>query len=291
MNVVVGQTMADEQRTMQVVGTGDGVNLVVAAGILLRCTHVTLGIDGVVITPAGRRRDGHTGTEHRATLGHRHEGVPATIAPTPDADTILIYITLITQPKGCLYLVASLELAQAQVGTLLEFGTTTAGTTVINAHADITLLTQILLEDGTIASHAQAPLVEHLLRARTAVLIHDDGILLGGIEVGGLNHITVQLHALAGGKSKHLLLTQLVIGQLCLELVVVDKCGELFAVVLADGVLGGIVDIAPDIDKVLELNLWEGDKVFLKLLNAENDFFSVKLIYDCDDNLIDYIIE
>ena len=45
------------------------------------------------------------------------------------------------------------------------------------------------------------------------------------------------------------------------------------------------------IDKVLELNLWEGDKVFLKLLNSENDFFSVKLIYDCDDNLIDYIIE
>ena len=34
---------------------------------------------------------------------------------------------------------------------------------------------------------------------------------------------------------------------------VVDKCGELFAVVLADGVLGGIVDIAPDIDKVLEV--------------------------------------
>ena len=41
-----------------------------------------------------------------------------------------------------------------------------------------------------------------------------------------------------------------------------------------------------DIDKVLSLNLWEGDKVFLKLLNEKDDFFSVKLVYDADDNLI-----
>ncbi len=41
-----------------------------------------------------------------------------------------------------------------------------------------------------------------------------------------------------------------------------------------------------DIDKVLSLNLWEGDKVFLKLLNERDDFFSVKLVYDADDNLI-----
>ncbi|MBQ6463346.1 MAG: 8-oxo-dGTP diphosphatase, partial [Pseudobutyrivibrio sp.] len=46
-----------------------------------------------------------------------------------------------------------------------------------------------------------------------------------------------------------------------------------------------------DIDKVLELNLWEGDKVFLELLNTNKDFFTVKLIYDCDDNIIDYITE
>lgn len=46
-----------------------------------------------------------------------------------------------------------------------------------------------------------------------------------------------------------------------------------------------------DIDKVLELNLWEGDKVFLELLNTNKDFFTVKLIYDCDDNLIDYFTE
>ena len=46
-----------------------------------------------------------------------------------------------------------------------------------------------------------------------------------------------------------------------------------------------------DIDKVMDLNLWDGDSVFLKLLNEREDFFSLKLIYDKQDNLIDSVIE
>ncbi|MCR4831059.1 MAG: 8-oxo-dGTP diphosphatase [Pseudobutyrivibrio sp.] len=46
-----------------------------------------------------------------------------------------------------------------------------------------------------------------------------------------------------------------------------------------------------DIDKVEELNLWEGDKVFLKELRERKEFFVLKLIYDKDDNLVDSIIE
>ena len=46
-----------------------------------------------------------------------------------------------------------------------------------------------------------------------------------------------------------------------------------------------------DVDKVSELNLWEGDRSFLELLKERDDFFSIKLVYDNDDNLIDTIIE
>ena len=46
-----------------------------------------------------------------------------------------------------------------------------------------------------------------------------------------------------------------------------------------------------DIDKVMELNLWEGDRVFLKLLGETEEFFSLKLVYDKDDNLISTTIE
>lgn len=46
-----------------------------------------------------------------------------------------------------------------------------------------------------------------------------------------------------------------------------------------------------DIDKVSQLNLWEGDRTFLKLLNEREDYFFLKLIYDKEDNLLDTIIE
>ena len=33
------------------------------------------------------------------------------------------------------------------------------------------------------------------------------------------------------------------------------------------------------------LELWDGDKIFLRLLDEKDEFFSLKLIYDKDDNL------
>ena len=41
-----------------------------------------------------------------------------------------------------------------------------------------------------------------------------------------------------------------------------------------------------DIDKVCDLDIWEGDRVFFDLLRKEKEFFSLKLIYDTDDRLI-----
>ena len=41
-----------------------------------------------------------------------------------------------------------------------------------------------------------------------------------------------------------------------------------------------------DIDRIHELNIWEGDKIFFRLLEEECDFFSLKLVYDGQDQLI-----
>ena len=46
-----------------------------------------------------------------------------------------------------------------------------------------------------------------------------------------------------------------------------------------------------DIDKVKDLNIWDGDNVFLKLLKEREDFFSLKLIYDEHGNLIETVVE
>ena len=42
---------------------------------------------------------------------------------------------------------------------------------------------------------------------------------------------------------------------------------------------------------VYGLNLWEGDKIFFKLLKERKDFFSLKLVYDGKDNLIEAVLD
>lgn len=46
-----------------------------------------------------------------------------------------------------------------------------------------------------------------------------------------------------------------------------------------------------DIDKIETLNLWEGDKIFLRLLREDADFFSLKLVYDGGDQLVTAILD
>lgn len=41
-----------------------------------------------------------------------------------------------------------------------------------------------------------------------------------------------------------------------------------------------------DKDQIWNLNLWEGDKIFFRLLEERQDFFSLKLVYDGCDKLI-----
>ncbi len=42
-----------------------------------------------------------------------------------------------------------------------------------------------------------------------------------------------------------------------------------------------------DKEEVLKLNIWEGDKIFFRLLNEYEGFFSLKLVYDGGDRLVD----
>lgn len=46
-----------------------------------------------------------------------------------------------------------------------------------------------------------------------------------------------------------------------------------------------------DIDEIQNLNIWEGDKIFFRLLAEEHDFFSLKLVYDGHDKLIEAILD
>ena len=42
------------------------------------------------------------------------------------------------------------------------------------------------------------------------------------------------------------------------------------------------------INKVCDLPIWEGDKIFFRLMEENVPFFSVKLVYDSDGNLVSH---
>lgn len=44
-------------------------------------------------------------------------------------------------------------------------------------------------------------------------------------------------------------------------------------------------------EDVLKLNIWEGDKIFFRLLNEREDFFSLKLVYDGGDKLVEAAVD
>lgn len=41
-------------------------------------------------------------------------------------------------------------------------------------------------------------------------------------------------------------------------------------------------------DKIFDLNIWEGDKIFFQLLEKEQNFFSLKLVYN-EENQLEYV--
>lgn len=46
-----------------------------------------------------------------------------------------------------------------------------------------------------------------------------------------------------------------------------------------------------DKDKIESLNIWEGDKIFLRLLREGREFFSLKLMYDGQGRLVSAILD
>ena len=46
-----------------------------------------------------------------------------------------------------------------------------------------------------------------------------------------------------------------------------------------------------DKEKVFDLNIWEGDKIFFRLLNENRPYFSLKLVYSENDELVEVYLD
>ncbi len=45
------------------------------------------------------------------------------------------------------------------------------------------------------------------------------------------------------------------------------------------------------VEEVYQLNIWEGDKIFFRLLEEREEFFSLKLVYDGNDGLVSAVLD
>ena len=46
-----------------------------------------------------------------------------------------------------------------------------------------------------------------------------------------------------------------------------------------------------DLEDVWSLNIWEGDKIFFRLMDERKEFFSLKLVYDGHDKLVSAVLD
>lgn len=75
-----------------------------------------------------------------------------------------------------------------------------------------------------------------------------------------------------------------------------DVC-EYMCLYTADGFTGEPIECDEgtlewvDIDRIEELDLWEGDKIFFRLLKENPPFFSLKLSYDENGVLLDAVLD
>ena len=72
---------------------------------------------------------------------------------------------------------------------------------------------------------------------------------------------------------------------------------EYMSLFTADGFRGEVGECSEgvlrwiDRKEVMDLNLWEGDRIFLRLLEKERPFFSLKLVYDENDRLTEALLD
>ena len=67
-----------------------------------------------------------------------------------------------------------------------------------------------------------------------------------------------------------------------------DDPAEYISLYIADGFTGDLIECDEGFldwvekEKIKDLNLWEGDKIFFRLMDEEEEFFSLKLVYQVD---------
>src|SRR5690554_5055082 len=100
---------------------------------MLGSTHKAFGVDRVVKPPVGHRCNYHPRAEYPVAPAHAHEHVIPAIAPSSDADAVLIDIGQRCQMASRRDLVVRLVDSQVTVSAVAELRPSRAGASSIHA--------------------------------------------------------------------------------------------------------------------------------------------------------------
>src|SRR6185369_12363157 len=218
--------------------------LLVAFRIVLRRSHVTLGVDAVVITPVSHCSTGNTDLERLAVRQciARHE---TTVAPSPNPNARAIDVRLALQPRHTIFEISQLELTEVFVDGPRRIHTFAARRAVIANPDDVTLLGQQLMEHVRL----RTPAVSDLRRVWSTVSETHHRILLPRVEVRRLDHHRFHRKAVARLDLQQLRRSELVLLQ-GVDFVLDDHAHE-FSRRVVQANLRGRVDVTPNVDEVV----------------------------------------
>ena len=213
--------------------------------------HISLCVNRVVVLPIGGSSHSYTSFEYGAAFAHGHERVKSAETPAPNADAVFVNIGECAQILCCLNLIFGLQFTKFQIGAFFKLRAASTRAASIDDDEDVALLVHVAFPDAA-SAETYLPVVGHFLRARTAILVHDDGILLCGVEVFRFLHPAIELNALARSEGKELLLTRE--GRhLFFQLFVVQKCRQCLSVAIAQSGNIRCSSVRPHVHKVVEI--------------------------------------
>ena len=249
MDVVVAGAVDEEVFAFEEVGEVEGRVVVVAAGVVLRTLEEALGVDIIVVAPGDDGSDSDGGFEDIVALEDGEGGQVAAKAPAEDTDAFFVDPALAAEIASGLDSVLALHLTEVAIGLFFEVCATAASATAIEADNDIALLGEHV--EPVVVGIAIG--VGDLLVAGAAIDIEEEGVLLGGVEIGGSDDIIVELGAEGGGEGAEGFAAYAVLGHTLTQIGIVLKGFEELALGGVEGIDGRSVGIGEGEDVVLAI--------------------------------------
>ena len=139
VHIVISDAVHDQKADVLRQGRdiGDG-RVVVSFSVVLWCVHVTLRVDGIVVSPISHRSNSHSVLECLSpVLLKRLQCVESSVTPAPDRKSVSIDVLLASPNLGCSDLIVCLVVTNVASRDASELATKKACTSSVHCHNNV----------------------------------------------------------------------------------------------------------------------------------------------------------